>query len=84
MAPKQNRQIVLKNRPQGMPTVENFAVVETPVPSAMPGQVLRQTIYLSLDPYIARADERCAVLCPAGGGRAGDGWRNGEPRDRIQ
>jgi NADPH-dependent curcumin reductase len=47
-----NRQIVLKSRPQGMPTVENFATRETPLPSPAAGQVLRQTIYLSLDPYM--------------------------------
>jgi NADPH-dependent curcumin reductase len=52
MTPHLNRQIVLKSRPQGMPTVGNFASVEAPLPSPAAGQVLRQTIYLSLDPYM--------------------------------
>ncbi len=45
-------QIVLASRPSGMPTEENFRTetVELPQPDA--GQVLLQTLYLSLDPYM--------------------------------
>ncbi len=52
MSTRINRQIRLKSRPQGPPTTENFELVEVPVPEAAPGQVLRRTIYLSLDPYM--------------------------------
>jgi NADPH-dependent curcumin reductase CurA len=47
-----NRQIRLHSRPEGMPTVDNFETAEGPIPSVSDGQVLRRTIYLSLDPYM--------------------------------
>jgi NADPH-dependent curcumin reductase CurA len=47
-----NRQIVLKSRPSGPPTLENFALVESPTPEPADGQVLTRTLFLSLDPYM--------------------------------
>jgi NADPH-dependent curcumin reductase len=47
-----NRQIRLKSRPSGMPTPDNFEAVEAPMPSPRDGEVLRRTLYLSLDPYM--------------------------------
>lgn len=47
-----NRQIILRSRPEGAPTDDNFEIVETPVLPAGDGGVLRKTIYLSLDPYM--------------------------------
>ena len=47
-----NRQIRLKSRPAGTPTAENFELAEAPMPRAGDGEVLRRTIYLSLDPYM--------------------------------
>ena len=50
-----NQQIVLDSRPMGEPTVENFRLVESPVPAAealAEGQVLVRHHYLSLDPYM--------------------------------
>ena len=47
-----NRQIRLKQRPRGMPTPEDFEITETPVEAVADGQVLRRTLYLSLDPYM--------------------------------
>jgi NADPH-dependent curcumin reductase CurA len=47
-----NRQIVLASRPKGKPTHENFKLVETPVPEPKDAQVLLETLYLSLDPYM--------------------------------
>jgi NADPH-dependent curcumin reductase CurA len=47
-----NKQIRLRKRPDGMPTTVDFEVVEGPRPSVGDGQVLRRTIYLSLDPYM--------------------------------
>jgi NADPH-dependent curcumin reductase len=52
MPPTTNRQIVLKRRPTGAPTPDDFSVVESPVPRPGPGQLLGRTIYLSLDPYM--------------------------------
>lgn len=47
-----NRQIVLAKRPAGMPDESNLPLVEAPMPEMAAGQVLVQTIYLSLDPYM--------------------------------
>jgi NADPH-dependent curcumin reductase CurA len=47
-----NRQIRLHSRPEGMPAVDNFETVEVALPPVSNGQVLRRTIYLSLDPYM--------------------------------
>jgi NADPH-dependent curcumin reductase CurA len=49
-----NRQIHLVSRPDPIlgPRAENFALRETPMPVPGPGQVLLQTLYLSLDPYM--------------------------------
>ena len=47
-----NRQIVLRSRPEGAPTVDNFEAVNVAVPPVTDGSVLRRTIYLSLDPYM--------------------------------
>jgi NADPH-dependent curcumin reductase CurA len=46
------RQIVLASRPKGAPTSSNFRLEEGPIPVAGKGQVLLQTRYLSLDPYM--------------------------------
>src|SRR5947207_3776070 len=47
-----NRRILLRSRPTGMPSVDNFEAVETPLPRLGEGDVLRRTLYLSLDPYM--------------------------------
>lgn len=47
-----NRRIVLAERPVGMPGSRHFRLETTAVPSPGRGQVLLQTIYLSVDPYM--------------------------------
>ena len=47
-----NRQIRLKSRPAGMPTADNFEAVDAPLPAPADGEVLRRTLFLSLDPYL--------------------------------
>src|SRR3954454_19689435 len=47
-----NRQIILKSRPAGEPSEDNFALVEAPIPEPGEGQFLARTLYLSLDPYM--------------------------------
>ena len=47
-----NRQILLASRPHGEPTLDNFKLVETTLPSPAPGQLLLRSLYLSLDPYM--------------------------------
>jgi NADPH-dependent curcumin reductase len=47
-----NPQIILASRPQGLPTADNFAYRETPVPSIENGTLLIENQYISLDPAI--------------------------------
>jgi len=47
-----NRRIVLASRPRGKPTLENFRLEKTTVPEVGDGEVLLQTRFLSLDPYM--------------------------------
>ncbi len=50
--PAVNRRIVLAARPTGKPTLDNFRLENAPVPTPGDGEVLLQTQYLSLDPYM--------------------------------
>ncbi|MFC2949654.1 NADP-dependent oxidoreductase [Virgibacillus sediminis] len=47
-----NRCILLRSRPDGMPSGENFELVEEGVPEPGEGELVVQTIYLSVDPYM--------------------------------
>src|SRR5882762_5670654 len=47
-----NRQILLKSRPEGAPSLENFELKQAPVPEPGEGEVLMRHRYLSLDPYM--------------------------------
>ena len=47
-----NRQILLANRPVGMPKASDFRLEESSIPIPAGGQVLCKTLYLSLDPYM--------------------------------
>jgi NADPH-dependent curcumin reductase CurA len=61
-----NRQILLKSRPEGAPGPDNFEMVETPLPEVGAGQVLRRTIWLSVDPYMrGRMSEAKSYAEPA-------------------
>ena len=48
----QNREIRLGSRPSGMPTLENFRIVDAEVPQPNEGEVLVRTLYISVDPYL--------------------------------
>lgn len=47
-----NRRIVLATRPNGLPTAENFRLEDRDIVLPSAEQVLTQTLYLSLDPYM--------------------------------
>jgi NADPH-dependent curcumin reductase CurA len=47
-----NRQITLAARPTGAPTPSDFALKDAPMPEPGEGEVLLQTLWLSLDPYM--------------------------------
>ena len=47
-----NQQVILKKTPEGVPTANNFDVVDGGVPQCGDGQILVKNLYLSLDPYM--------------------------------
>ncbi|MED4729896.1 NADP-dependent oxidoreductase [Aneurinibacillus migulanus] len=60
-----NQQILLAGRPSGMPTKENFAFKEAPIPEIGVGEVLIRTLYLSVDPYMrGRMSDRKSYVPP--------------------
>ncbi|GAB3811044.1 NADP-dependent oxidoreductase [Micromonospora zhanjiangensis] len=46
------REIHLASRPDGWPTPDNFRLVEVPVPTPGPGQILVRNTVMSVDPYM--------------------------------
>lgn len=47
-----NRSIVLVNRPNEMPSLEDFKTIETSIPTIKDGEMLLKTKYLSVDPFM--------------------------------
>jgi NADPH-dependent curcumin reductase CurA len=47
-----NRRWLLKEYPEGMPTLDNWTMDEQPVPDPGPGQSLVKAKWLSVDPYM--------------------------------
>jgi hypothetical protein len=47
-----NQQIILRRRPEAVPSADNVEIVSAEMPPVPAGGVLRKTIYLSLDPYM--------------------------------
>ncbi|MDD9896104.1 MAG: NADP-dependent oxidoreductase [Gammaproteobacteria bacterium] len=63
-----NKQWILARvPPEGMPQAEDFELIDSPLPSVAPNQMLTRTIYLSLDPYQwgrrRRGEERPRDIC---------------------
>jgi NADPH-dependent curcumin reductase len=52
MVARFNRQILLKSRPEGVPSLDNFVLKQSSVPEPGDGEVLMRTRWLSLDPYM--------------------------------
>ncbi|MGW0172538.1 NADP-dependent oxidoreductase [Rhodococcus sp. NPDC003322] len=50
--PAENTRIVLASRPVGEPKSSDFRVESVPLPAPADGQLLLETLYLSLDPYM--------------------------------
>jgi hypothetical protein len=49
---RDNLQVQLVSFPESNPTRENFNLVSAPMPELLPGHVMCETLYLSLDPYM--------------------------------
>jgi NADPH-dependent curcumin reductase CurA len=50
--PDRNRQIVLRRRPDGLPTPDDFELIEAPMPELAEGEALVRCDYLSIDATI--------------------------------
>jgi NADPH-dependent curcumin reductase len=73
MAAGMNRQILLKSRPEGAPSLDNFELAQRPMPEPADGEVLIRTRYLSLDPYM-RGRMNAAKSTPGRSGSASPWW----------
>jgi len=87
---ERNLQVRLARRPVGEPSVEDFRVVEEAVPSPGPGEVLLQTQWLSLDPYMrGRMSELRSYVPPVAldavmvGGTVGKVLASNDPRFAV-
>lgn len=47
-----NQQIILKNRPKGKPSKDDFELQEIGIPKTDAGELLLETKYISVDPYL--------------------------------
>jgi len=62
-----SREVQLVSRPPGMPTRENFRVVEKDLGYPGPGEVLVRNLFLSVDPYMrGRMRDRKSYVAPFG------------------
>jgi NADPH-dependent curcumin reductase CurA len=48
----QNKEIRFRSRPAGMPTLDNFNIVDAEVAQPGDGEVLVRTLFISVDPYL--------------------------------
>ncbi|MHB8580835.1 MAG: NADP-dependent oxidoreductase [Ignavibacteriaceae bacterium] len=65
MQQQNNRQIILINRPDGMPDESCFKLITSSIPQPTNGQVLIRTCYISVDPYMrGRMNDRKSYVPP--------------------
>jgi len=65
MENNQNKKILLASRPTGMPTPDNFKIVDAEMPQPKEGEILIRTLYLSVDPYMrGRMNDRKSYVPP--------------------
>jgi NADPH-dependent curcumin reductase CurA len=74
-----SREVQLVSRPPGMPTPEDFQVVETDLGYPGPGEVLVRNLFLSVDPYMrGRMRDRKSYVAPYGLGETLTGGAVGQ------
>lgn len=72
-------EVRLASRPEGMPTLDHFEVVDVEVPKPGPGQVLVRNTWLSVDPYMrGRMSSAKSYVAPFEVGEVMDGGAIGE------
>ena len=47
-----NRQVVLRQYPEGLPELDHFELQDGPMPTPADGEFLSRTLFISLDPYV--------------------------------
>jgi NADPH-dependent curcumin reductase CurA len=85
-----NKQWHLVSRPRGEPSLDNFKLVEAPLPELNDGDVLVRNHYLSLDPYMrGRMDDAKSYAKPQnlnetmGGGTVGEVVQSRNERFKV-
>lgn len=74
-----HRRMALRRRPAGEPSVSDFEMLEGPVPTPGPGEVLTRTLWLSVDPYMrGRLWDRASYAAPVQIGETMTGENIGE------
>ncbi len=74
-----SREIQLVYRPNGIPTADNFALVQTELEPLQEQQVLVRNLYMSVDPYMrGRMNDRKSYVPPFKLGKPLDGGAVGE------
>lgn len=74
-----SREIHLRRRPQGMPVADDFELIEKPIPSVGPGQILIRNVWMTVDPYMrGRMMDRESYVPPFQLGEALDGGSVGQ------
>lgn len=68
------REIHLRNRPEGLPTLDEFQLVTRPLPEPRSGEVIVRTTWMSVDPYMrGRMHDRSSYIAPFKIGEALEG-----------
>ena len=63
--PSRTREVHLASRPHGVPTPDNFEVVEVDVPGLAEGELLVENSWMSVDPYMrGRMDDVRSYIPP--------------------
>lgn len=76
------RSVVLRTRPHAEPRESDFEILEAPIPTPGPGEVVTRTIFLSIDPYMrGRLSDRKSYAAPVQIGEVMTGETVGEVID---
>ena len=76
---EKSREIHLRQRPEGMPSSEDFALVSLPVSEVSDGEFLVKNLWMSVDPYMrGRMIDRKSYIEPYALGEVMDGGAIGE------
>ena len=74
-----NKQILLKSRPVGIPTLHNFEIINAPTQVVKDGELLVKAKYISVDPYMrGRMSEAKSYVSPFEVGKPIEGGVVGE------